>query len=436
MVKLNSEGKEFMKKIIHSFFISFYILLIFLLFPIYYYGQSYLAFRYEQQQLLEKTKFKIGPFRIAPAIRLRDIGYDNNVYLQLEEERPIADYTGAISLDIKAYLLFHNYLIFSFVVNPEYVYYFKQKKERRWNKLLSPEIKLLLLKRFVVSGSYLYSKKRYRVSSEFDIRANVENKRYNIHLFYETARNTSFGFSGTVSKIKFEDEKKPEDKIYLSRILDREEKTGSFEFYYQIFSESFFFMNAGYTKYIFKHSESRWRNSFSFQLYSGIRFPVVGKVRGIFIVGYKRLFPELSKKKGFSGIVGDSSLYYRVWHIGFRFQYSRDCVFSYWTNNIFFIENLYRLGISYYLTRFLRLDYDFSYGEVKYPETMTLWLPDGRYESIYRKDIYRTYSFGVVFRIISNTGIGIKANFWERNSNIYWENRNRMFVGGYLTYEF
>jgi len=27
-------------------------------------------------------------------------------------------------------------------------------------------------------------------------------------------------------------------------------------------------------------------------------------------------------------------------------------------------------------------------------------------------------------------------NFWERESNYYWENRERMFVGGYITYEF
>jgi len=28
------------------------------------------------------------------------------------------------------------------------------------------------------------------------------------------------------------------------------------------------------------------------------------------------------------------------------------------------------------------------------------------------------------------------VNFWERESNYYWENRERMFVGGYITYEF
>jgi len=63
-------------------------------------------------------------------------------------------------------------------------------------------------------------------------------------------------------------------------------------------------------------------------------------------------------------------------------------------------------------------------------------MPDGSYEEIKRKDTYRTHTVGFVFRVIRNTGIGINVSWWSRDSNIYWENRDRMFVGGYLTYDF
>ena len=43
---------------------------------------------------------------------------------------------------------------------------------------------------------------------------------------------------------------------------------------------------------------------------------------------------------------------------------------------------------------------------------------------------------GFIFRVIKNTGIGLMVNFWERESNYHWANRDRMFVGGYVTYQF
>ena len=106
------------------------------------------------------------------------------------------------------------------------------------------------------------------------------------------------------------------------------------------------------------------------------------------------------------------------------------------TNSSYFIEDRYGAGISFYLTSFLRLDYNFSYGEANYPEIVPLQMPDGLYEEIKRKDIYRIQTAGFVLRIIRNTGIGITINFWERESNYFWVNRDKRFIGGYVTYEF
>jgi hypothetical protein len=162
----------------------------------------------------------------------------------------------------------------------------------------------------------------------------------------------------------------------------------------------------------------------------------LGRIRGTVSLGYKKLLPRTGEKKGFSGLIGNTSLDFRIRRFGLRFQYNRDCHFSYWSDSIYFIEDRYGAGISFYLTKFLRLDYNYSYGEGNYPELMLLQMPDGRYEEIKRKDIYRVHRAGFVFRIIRNTGIGLMVNFWERESNYYWANRNRGFISGYVTYEF
>lgn len=425
-----------MKKVFLVFMFLFLLLLFSFSVAMPIYGQGYRTFREELEQIVKQTRWRIGPFRLYPTIRLRDIGYDDNVYYQREEDKPVSDYTATISPQAEIYLIFRNFLILSLTENPEYVYYFKQERERRWNNTISPELKFLFLNRFVISGRYSYRNRRRRATSEFDVRANELRESYKGSLFYETARRTSFGISASSEKISYEDITLPGEEIYLSRLLNREERSGNFEFYYRIFSESFFFISGGYTEYKFEHIQSRWRDSYSYQAYSGIRFPFLGKTRGTLSLGYKKLLPRREEKRGFSGLVGNTSLDFRIRRFRLRFQYNRDCRFSYWSNSIYFIEDRYGGGISFYLTKFLRLDYNFSYGEANYPELMLLQMPDGRYEEIKRKDIYRINTAGFVFRIIRNTGIGLMVNFWERESNIFWASRNRGFIGGYVTYEF
>ena len=159
-------------------------------------------------------------------------------------------------------------------------------------------------------------------------------------------------------------------------------------------------------------------------------------MRGTLSLGYKKFVPIIEGKKGFSGFVGNTSLNFRLARFGFRLNYDRDVHFSYWTENVFFNEDRYGAGVSFYLTKFLRVDYNLSYGEASYPEPISLRMPDGSYEEIKRKDIYRTKTVGFVFRIIRNTGIGMMLNYWERESNYWPENRNRKFIGGYVTYQF
>jgi len=401
------------------------------------YGQSYQSFRSEREQIVERARWRIGPFRIYPTIQFTEIGYDDNVYYNKEEDDPLSDYTATISPRVNVNLLFRNWMIFSFSENPWYVYYVKENRQRALNNSYSSSLRLLVFNRFVISGDYQYRKARIRASREFDDRVMEEVKGYSGRFFYETARMTSFGFSGSIRKISLEDITLPGQEISLYRVLNREEKSGGFEFYHRIFSESFFFMSVGYTEYNFEDIESRWRDSYSYRAYSGIRFPLLGRARGVISLGYMKLLSRSGEMQGFSGLVGNTSLDFRFGRFSFRLQYERDTNFSFGAENIYFIGDRYGAGMSFYLTKFLRLDYHFTYGEADYPEVILISTPDGQEEEIRRRDIYSTYSVGFAIRMIRNAGIGLMVNFWERDSNIpIAGRRNRMFVGGYVTYDF
>ncbi|MFW6140807.1 MAG: hypothetical protein ACOC5S_05585 [Acidobacteriota bacterium] len=399
-------------------------------------AQSYRTFDYEREQILEQTRWMIGPFRIFPQFRLTNIGYDGNVYYGREGDEPVTDYTATFSPEVTAYLLFRDYFIFSFTENPEYVYYLEEARERRWNHNFSPEFKWLLLSRIVLGGSYSYQNRRHRATSEFDVRANELRKAYRGSVFYETPRQTSFGFNYRKEDISYEDVDYGGEEIYLSRILNRQETTYEGEVYYQVFSSSFFFINGGYTEYEFENVDAQWRDSYSRQFYTGLRFPLLGRINGQISIGYKELIPREEDVTGFSGLVGDSWIDYRMRILRFRAEYRRDSRFSYWTNNVYYVEDRYVGGISFYMTRFLRLDYTYNYGEGHYPEKELVRKPDGTYEELKREDIYTTHTLGFAVRLIENTGIGVNVIWWERDSNVPYADRDRMFIGGYLTYDF
>ena len=325
-------------------------------------GQEYQSFRSEIERIAQMAKWRIGPFRIFPAIQFRNIGYDSNVYFNREDDDPVSDYTAAIALQIKTHLLFGDWLILSFSESPEYVFYAKEKRQRSLNNSYSPGFRFLVFNRFVLSGSYQSQKVKRRETSEFDAPVYVNNEGYNGSFFYETARRTSLGISGSSLRARYEDITRPGQEISLSRALNRKEESVNFQFYYRIFSDSYFFVNVGYKETTFEHSVSQWRDSYSYQAYSGVRFPLFGRSRGILSIGYKRLFPRSGERKGFSGPVGNTSLEFRLGRISFRLVYERDSRFYYMANKVYFIEDMYGTGLYFYLNQFLWFDYYFYYG--------------------------------------------------------------------------
>jgi hypothetical protein len=368
-------------------------------------------------------------------IRFQDVGYDNNVYRMREDDGPISDYTFTFSPQLDTYLLFKDWMIFSFMVNPEYVFYAKEIDQRSWNTNYSPGVRIFLFKRFNLSGNYAYRKGKRRGSTEFEVRANIESKDYSGGLFYEMSRRTTLGLTASMREIRYEDIETPDYAANYSA-LNRKETEGALHLFYNILTDSTFFANGGYTEYEFERPESKWRNSYSYWVYAGIEFPILGRIRGTFSLGYKILEPERSAKKGFSGPVGNTSLDYRIGRFGLRFSYIRDCHFSFWTNNVYFIEERFGPGISFYINQWIRLDYNFLMGDNYYPEPIEIRQPDESYLILNREDDYLSHSVGLVFRVYRSMGVGLMFYYWDRDSNYPPAIRSWGFIGGYLTYEF
>jgi len=397
-------------------------------------AQYYRTFAEEVENIGRTAKLEVGPFRLATLFRIRDVGYDNNVYFSQMDQ--ITDTTFTLSPRFDVYYLARGWFLLSLAEYPEYVFYSQEKKERSLNNQFSPGLRLFLLNRFALSGYYRYQRSKTRATSEFYLRVYETRQSYKGSFFLETERGSALGFSGTIEKIRFDDVTLPgeETPVYLD--LNRQEKNGTFEFCYRILGDSVFFVTAGYSEYVFEYAESRWRDSISYQAHSGARFPILGRMRGVLSLGYKKLSPKYSEKREFAGLVGNTNLDLRTGRFAFRVQFGRDVNFSYDDNNVFYLEDRYTAGLSFYLSQRLRLDYDYIYADQSYPEPVLVSWPGGIQEIIDRRDFTRVHIAGFVYRISGSTGIGFAVHWWDRNSNDPHGSMSRGFIGGYVTYEF
>jgi hypothetical protein len=131
--------------------------------------------------------------------------------------------------------------------------------------------------------------------------------------------------------------------------------------------------------------------------------------------------------------VGDSQVSVRLAKpFVIRAAYRRDVTFSLWYNNPYFLESLPSVGASFYLLKFVRLDYDFSFGRNTYAVAQVV----GVGESVKRLDDYRIHSAGIYFRVKKKTAIGFIMSWWSRLSNIAFEDDTRLFYGMNLIYDF
>ena len=400
------------------------------------FGQTYRTFASELDDINTRARWKWGPFRIYPSLQFTDIGYDSNVYYTPKQEKPVSDYTATVSLRLDLSFVFSNWLILTLSENPAYVYYIEQASQRYLNNTYSINLKVLAFSRIALSGTTQMNSAKIRWTGEIGTLNVLKNRETTGRIFYETPRNTSIGFTGLIRELKYENVTGTPGPDPIAVSLNREERSAKGEFNYRVFSDSFFFLNGGYSEYAFNYPESRFRDSYSYEGYTGIRFPLLGRARGVLSLGYKKLVPRTKALKGFSGLVGNTGVDLRFGRFGYRLEYIRELPFSAYSNSLFYVGNRYGLGITFYLNRFIRLDYNYRHGRNYYPEPTLIRLPTGESVEINRLDKYLLQSGAIVIRIIKNTGIGIEVNYMNRDSNYPGISLKRFFVGGYLTYDF
>lgn len=399
-------------------------------------GQSYRNFREEYDGIKERARLRLGPLRIIPEFRLSEVGYDSNVYFREERGEVVPDFTATFSPEARGYWLVGSSIILSVTENPEYLLYAKEKGLRAFTNSFASSLRLLVLRSFSLSADYHVLSHVRRATSELDRKIQDTVKGGTAGFFFETPRGTAAGLTGSLEDFRYKDVASDGPDDIYARALDRRETAAAFELYYRVFSQSFFFTTAGWTRYEFVFPESAWRNASSFEVSGGIRFPLLGRARGTLSVGWKSFQPESPDRKPFSGLVAATDVAFRLGRLGVTLGYTRDNTFSYNESAYYYIDGRARAGLSFYVAPFLRFDGAVQLGRMDYPEPQEIWYGGEVFVIDRRKDVHRTFSLGPVVRVAGTVGLGLTYNFYRRTSDAPGFNVRRNFIGAFLTYAF
>ncbi len=382
----------------------------------------------ELEQKWRAAAWHLGPLRIQPAIVLANAGIDSNVYYSPTE--PVRDFTLTAGPAVDVYLPIYRKLILSAYGSPQYVWYSKTKRERTWNYYVKGSA-ALSLKRVFLSFDWKFSDARERWNTEVDIRPRRKEDGLGGTFLVQTSHRTSL--AAGYREVKYDYENTSVETFNVRERLNRKERYVVLTAYYQITSRTKFFVDGEYGTYDFEFAEaSAMKDSRSRAVYGGLEFSTTGRLRGKARLGYKKFDVRNAALTDYRGLVADVQVSVKAARpLVVRGNYSRDVDFSIWYANAYFLASKIGPGASLYLTRFMRLDYDYSIGRNRYPELE----PDGG-TGVKRLDDFRIHSAGLYFRIWKKTAIGIVASRWKRTSNLEYENDKRYFYGLNLTYDF
>jgi hypothetical protein len=378
---------------------------------------------------VDTAKWNLGPFRIDPTFYLSDLGYDSNLFYG-HGGSAVKDYTVTVGPGLNIFLPIKNKVIFQIYESPQYAYCYRTKSERTWNNYFNAKVSLALNKIFISAGKGLTDAKQ-RWNTEIDIRSRLKQDSWEGSLLFQATKRTSFYVRGTQTTFRYEN-------LFIGPFnirdrLNRREDRLSLLAYYQFSRRTRLFFEGEYATYKFLEDVSRYKNSQSHGYFAGFEFSPLGIIRGRISLGYKSLEPQGQEMTRFKGLCGDSSASVRLLRfLVVRGSYSRDIQFSLWYNNAYYLESLSGVGLSFYVSKQIRLDYDYKAGKNRYP-VIDLGNP-GR--SVKRRDDYLIHSIGIYFRLKKNVAIGLIANRWNRDSNLEWEKDDRDFIGANITYDF
>lgn len=373
-----------------------------------------------------------GPFYVNPALLLKELGMDTNVFNEAVE--PKSDFTFTVTPEADIAVPLARRGLLRMTVGTDIVYYAKYDSERsvdpRGTIRLEGYANRVTL---FVEDAYLNTKQR--LNYEIDLRARHLQNDLTGGVDVRVTPKTSFKVAGRKGRTRFdEDARVAGASQSLKETLDRDTTGASVTARYKHSSLTTF--AAKYERLQERFPLSPVRDADSYRVMPGVEFKPRALISGIAYVGYRDLKPLSSALPPYTGLVSQVGLSYTL--LGsttFGVTADRDVEFSFESLTPYFVDT----SVGVFIRRSVGSKWDvlanaarhrYAYRNLAVQTAGLDPLPE-------RTDITNNYGVNLGYRLKRQTRIGFGAAYYTRSSTVaVARNYDGLRIGTTVTYGF
>jgi hypothetical protein len=372
---------------------------------------------------------RAGPFYLRPYLAIRDVGYDDNIFLESPE--PVGDTTATIGPGLDALLLFGERGGLRLDQRYDYVAYGQYTELNHWNGDIRAR-GVMLAKRLVLSLEDHATS--YEERPNYTVDQRLRNDSNAITAAFRTLRRGRLGVEGFLRHNGIDYSPLAGSSDASADRLDRDERTLSVTGTLRVRPKTSFLLEGRVERYDFVQ-DFEGRDSRSTAALVGLRFDPSASIQGELRIGTENLTAPERPESDYHGPIGEGHLMTRLGHAGRgRLSLGRDIVFSTIEEDLYFVNTFWAAAYEQFFSR--RWSGLAGYGRslAHYPEAITR-VGTPPFQGI-RDDRISEVELALRYRANEQLWIQARVRFWQRDSTDDFYDRDRTFYTIGSVYEF
>ncbi len=372
---------------------------------------------------------RAGPFHVRPFIRLKDVGYDDNVRFDSPERD--GDTTATAGAGLRSVMLWRDRGGLHLSQEFDYVAFGENSDLNHWNGALRAR-GIFLLKRVALSLEDRFDSRRERPNTEIDRRLRLEN-----NVIAASARTLGTGRLAIEAAARHEaidySSDAPGSEFEIRR-LRRDVNAFRLAADVRILPKTTLTIEGDAERIDFI-DDAEGRDSRTVSFIPGLRFDPSASVQGFFRLGVKSLEARDRPADDVDATVGEAALSLRLGgRARVKGTFSRDLVFSTLQENLYYISSVWSASYEHFLTRRLQGEIRYGRGLNDYPNEVSRGGPAPFQGS--REDRFTRYGLQIRYRISDQIALVVAGSRLVRDSTDDFFDRTRNLYTFGSTYEF
>jgi hypothetical protein len=373
------------------------------------------------------VRLRVGPLLVNPTISLTNIGVDNNVFNQADDQAPKRDFTLTVTPATDFWLRIGPSWLAG-TIKEDIVWFQHYAAERAANTTYTRGWRVPL-NRVAFSTGVSYANVRDRPGFEIDTRAQRTELGLNGGVELRAFAQTSLLVNGSRQRVAFDRNAEFLDSS-LQPELNRLSTIYGGGVKHQLTSLTALAFNVSRTEDRFEFSSLRDSNSTTATF--GATFDPVALIKGSATFGYRSFRPLSAGLEPFTGATAAVNLSYTLLDTArVAFQATRDVQYSYDVNQPYYV--LAGLNFSVAQRLFGPVDVVARVGRQKLAYRDRA---DAAVEVADRVDYVRSYGGGVGYHLGKELRLGFNVDEYKRASDIAARRYDDLRIGSSLTYGF